>query len=283
MAVLYAVCCLLCGAGNDFIFKLFARKRRSRGIFAALIGCVWFAVMCFLPLQWENWYTTLFWGCVSGFFSIAANLLLIEAMGIQSAGVCATVYRLNLVPVMFGAWLLLGETISGIHWIGVGAAVVAVLCFLSPDGKQSRRFHPFARLGILLVIVAALLRAGMGIAYKYAFLNYADATGIMLINALFWIAGEVWYGFCRERRFVSLDRPMLICGVFSGLCVVGIVYFMAAALQAGDAGVVLPIAQMSFPGTLILSVLILHERITRRKLAGVGFGILAVLLLSLPE
>ena len=35
MAVFYAICCLIFSAGNDFLFKLFARKKRSRGIFAA--------------------------------------------------------------------------------------------------------------------------------------------------------------------------------------------------------------------------------------------------------
>lgn len=281
MAVFYAVCCLLCSALNDFVFKLFARKRRSRGMFAGLIGLVWFGLMCFFPLEWTAWRTTLLWGCVSGFFSIAANLLLIESMGMQSAGVCSTIYRLNLVPVVFGAWFLLGETISAKHWAGIAAAVIAILCFMSVPEERNRRFARFARLGILLVITAAFLRAAMGIAYKYAFLNGADRTGILLVNALFWIAGGMWYGRWRERRLISFDRSMLIYSILSGVCVVGIVYFMAVSLQSGEAGIVLPIAQMSFPGTLILSALILHERVTVWKLTGVGFGIAAVLLLSL--
>ncbi len=54
----------------------------------------------------EIWQTTLFWGCASGFLSVSANILLIEAMGMQSAGICSTIYRLNLVPAVLGAWLL---------------------------------------------------------------------------------------------------------------------------------------------------------------------------------
>ena len=152
---------------------------------------------------------------------------------------------------------------------------------MSAPKERHRRFARFARLGILLVIAAAFLRAAMGIAYKYAFLNGADRTGILLVNALFWIIGGMWYGWRRERRLISFDRSMLIYSALSGVCVVGIVYFMAASLQSGEAVIVLPIAQMSFPGTLILSALILHERVTAWKLAGVGFGIAAVLLLSL--
>lgn len=139
-----------------------------------------------------------------------------------------------------------------------------------------------ARLGTGLVMMAALLRGAMGIAYKYAFLNGADRNGILLINALFWIAGGFVYALFRERCRLLPDRTMAGYGILSGVCVVGIVGFMAMALQAGNAAVVLPIAQMSFPATFLLSVLFLHERIDRWKLSGVAFGILAVILLSLP-
>lgn len=282
MAVFYALCCLLSSAVNDFIFKLFARRKRSRGMFAGLIGLVWFGVLCFSPQNWENGQATVFWGTVSGFFSIAANLLLIEGMGLQSAGICATIYRLNLVPVVFGAWLLLGETIDGVQMLGIAAAVAAIFCFMQLSETGRRKRYLFARIGTFLVITAAVLRAAMGISYKYAFLHGADRNGILLINALFWIAGGVVYVLLRERKMLKPDRAMLFYGICSGACVAGIVYFMARALQEGNAGIVLSIAQMSFPGTLLLSVLILHEPVSRRKLLGVAFGVLAVILLSLP-
>ena len=126
MGIVFAVCCLICSAGNDFIFKLFARRRRSRRVFAGLIGIVWFAVLCMMPQEWADGRATVWWGILSGFFSITANLLLIEAMGLQSAGICATIYRFNLLPVVFGAWILLGEKIGLLQGIGIAVAVVAL-------------------------------------------------------------------------------------------------------------------------------------------------------------
>ena len=35
MAIVYAVACLLCSAGNDFIFKLFVRKNGRMEFFSA--------------------------------------------------------------------------------------------------------------------------------------------------------------------------------------------------------------------------------------------------------
>ena len=55
----------------------------------------------------------------------------------------------------------------------------------------------------------------------------------------------------------------------------------ALKIKDADASVVLPIAQMSFIGTLVLSVIFLKEKLSVRKIAGMICGVLAVLLLSL--
>lgn len=284
MAVVYALCCLLCSAGNDFIFKLFARKPRTRGIFCSLIGIFWglLTVLCF-DIDWSFWKAILIWGSVIGFFSIAANLLLIEAMGLQSAGVCSTIYRLNLVPVIFGAWLLLGEQIALFQWIGIILAIGAVLCFLSLPENTSLSDKKKARLGVFMVILAAFLRAGMGLSYKYAYAANADEFGITAFIALFWIIGGVLYALFREQKQVKVDKSLLFYGTLSGLFVAGITIFMALALKAGKASVTLPIAQMSFPLTFLLSILFLKESVTRWKIIGVILSIAAVLLLCMAK
>ena len=81
-------------------------------------------------------------------------------------------------------------------------------------------------------------------------------------------------------RRASLERRMLLTGVISGLFVAGIVFFMASALKYGNASIVLTIAQMSFIGTLILSVIFLKEKLDAKKITGMICGIGAILLLS---
>ena len=284
MAVIYALLCMLCSAGNDFIFKLFARKPRTRGIFCLLIGLFWgiLTVACF-DIDWSSWKAILIWGSVIGFFSISANILLIEAMGMQSAGVCSTIYRLNLVPVVFGAWLLLGETVCLLQWLGIILAIGAVLCFMTlpetTDESNKRR----AKLGIFMVILAALLRAGMGLSYKYAFAAGADEFGITALIAVFWIVGGFLYAVIREPKQVKIEKSLLFYGALSGFFGAGITIFMALALKAGNASVALPIAQMSFPVTFLLSIFCLKESVTRWKILGVILSIGAVLLLCLAK
>ena len=284
MAVFYALFCLLCSAGNDFIFKLFARKPRTRGIFCLLIGLVWgiLTLACF-DIDWNTWKAVLIWGSVIGFFSITANLLLIESMGLQSAGVCSTIYRLNLVPVVFGAWLMLNENVSLLQWIGIALAIGAVLCFLTlPDSSDSRD-KKLARLGILMVVVAAFLRAGMGLSYKFAYKAGADEFGITAVIAAYWIIGGLIYAFLRERKQAKIEKSLLFYGFLSGIFVAGITIFMALALKEGNASIALPIAQMSFPVTFLLSIFCLKETVTRWKVLGVILSIAAVLLLCIAK
>ena len=280
MAILFALCSLVFAALNDLTFKLYARKSRSRGLYMTMIGLVWAALLLLTTRPgWDHWQTTLTWGLVSGFFSVTANLLLIEAMAHSEVGICATIYRLNLVAVVIGAVLLFGEAMNTVKISGIAFAAMAVLLFANGGEKHAvpgrRRL-----LGLTLVIAAALFRAGMGLSYKYAFLHEADRIGILLLNSLCWIAGGLAYTLWREPQGWTFTRSFWGYGLVSGSLVTGIASFMALSLQYGDAAVVLPIAQMSFLLTAAIGVAILGESLEKRKLIGMAFGILTILMLA---
>ena len=281
MAVLLAFCCLGFAAANDFVFKLFARKPRSRGIFVFAVGVLFTAVLSFLPDWWgASWRTTLLWGVICGLFSVVGNLFLIESMSRLAAGVCSTVYRLNLALVVPLAVLLFDESPSWYQWIGVIFALAAVLAFM-PVGEK----HASGRTGdYVMLILAMVLRAGMGLAYKYAFLAGASANGVQVVNAWAWVVCGLVYYLWRERRSIGLRAAfapgVLGYGALSGVLVAGIIYFMAASLRLGDASVVLPIQQMSFLATFFLGVIFLGEKVTVRKVFALVCGVAALLLLS---
>ena len=284
MAIVLAFCCLAFTAFNDFIFKLFARKERSRGAFVFAVGVFFTAVLMLFLRDWwgASWKVTLFWGVVCGLCSVVGNILLIESMAHLSAGLCSTVYRLNLALVIPLAVLIFGESRLWYQWIGVGLALLAVLAFM-PVGEKK----PAAARNVdyVMLILAMVLRAGMGIAYKYAFTHGAAENGVQIVNGVAWIVcGPVYY-FWRERKVYDLRTafsPKVIgYGALSGVFVAGIIYCMARSLALGDASIVLPIQQMSFLATFFLGVFFLHEQITWRKIAALVCGAVALLLLSI--
>ena len=278
MAVVYALFCLLFAAVNDLVFKKYADRFGARGAFVSLIGLVWFVLMVWLPWGVDSDVgATVLWGAISGAFSLSANLLLMEAMKRESAGMCSTLYRLNLIFVVAGAFWWLGESVSAMQIVGILLALLAILAFF----PASSHLFSVRSAGFYLALLAAILRAGMGLSYKYGFTHGADANGVVVINSLFWLFGGMAYALVLERRASIRDRSLLSYGVFSGLLVSGIVFFMAASLRHGDASVVLPIAQMSFIGTFILSIAFMGEVFSLRKLSAVLSGAAAVILLSI--
>ncbi len=280
MGILFALLCFGFAAVNDFVFKLFSRREYSRGLYLALIGIVWFALLWLPTGGWpESDGKALLWSCLSGVFSVAANLLLIEAMRGGSAGVCATIYRLNLVGVVLGATLFLGETLTPLQWCGILLAVAAVLSLLPGE----LRFGGAGGKSLLLATAAALLRAGMGLGYKQALLSGAAGELLLLSNAAIWFAAGLLYAVLREKIVLPhrrIGRTLCAYSLVSGVLVTAIVWTMAQALRYGDAAVVLPISQMSFLLTFLLGAGFLGERFTRGRCAALGCGAGAILLLA---
>jgi uncharacterized membrane protein len=200
-------------------------------------------------------------------------------MSHNDVGICATIYRLNLVLVALGAFILLGESVSVLKISGIFFATVAVFMFFL-DSKHKHAIAK-ARLGFYLVAIAAFLRAGMGLSYKYAFIEGVDRTELLFINGISWIIGGAVYVLLKERHCDGkFNRKSWTYGVISGFLICGIVLFMALALQHGDAAVVLPLAQMSFLGTCGLGILFLKEKLSFKKAAGIIAGIVCILLMS---
>ena len=276
-AILFALGSLFLTALNDFVFKLFADKMRSIGGFVAVVGCFWLVAQLFFPCTTVNLRATLTWGVLAGFMSVAANILLIEAMGLQSAGLCSTIYRMNMVFAVLGACLLLNEHISPLHWCGIVLALLAIVMFLPRSTAVG-----FSRLGFGLAVLAAVLRAIMGLAYRYGFEHGADKNTVVMINCLMWIVVGILYSIFRERSLKWLkDANIYKYGAVSGLLVCIIIWCMACSLKLGDASRVLPIAQMSFLLTFVMGVIWLKEKCDWRKIVAMVSGVGAVVLLSI--
>lgn len=285
MAVFWALMCMFFAACNDLLFKFFAGKNRGNGFFVSLVGVIWLAATLAYALTDNtpvNWQATIIWGAISGFFSLAGNVLMLDAMRSLDAGVCSTIYRLNLVPVTIGAALLLNENITALQYVGIAAACVAVCAFIPRKKEQARQAFSWA---LIIMITASLMRAGMGLSYRYGFQHGASEKYVVVVNSLFWIFGGVLYTALRERALLPYSKAdwknLLVLGTLSGALVTGIVVTMALSLKLGSASVVLPIAQMSFLVTGALGIWLLKEKLTFGKALAFVCGVAAILLLSI--
>ena len=279
LVLFYTLCCLGCSAFNDLLFKFFARKERSRGLFVAAVGFFGVLLFAFLPDKTGVWQSTLLWGIICGIFSAVGNILLIESMGSLSAGVCSTIYRLNLALVVPLSVVIFGETLQPAQYCGIVLAIAAVLAFLPGSGGSSNGGSRKKYLPVIMIITACIFRAGLGIACKYGPMQGASLNGINLIIEFIWLISGIGYYLLKERKVYRMDLKLTAYGAASGVLVAGIIFFMMLALKHGNASVVLPIAQMSFLLTFLLSMVFLKEKLTVLKAFALICGVGAMLLL----
>ena len=281
LMLFYTFCCLACSSVNDLVFKLFARKERSRGLFVAAAGVVGTLCFLFLPDKTgDNLQTTIIWGIICGIASAVGNILLIESMTDLSAGICSTIYRLNLALVVPLSVIFLNEKLVWSQYAGIALAIMAVLAFMpNSDAKKNSKSSAAVFLPMCLVITASIFRAGLGLSCKYGPLQGASINGINLIIEIIWSISGIVYYLIKERKVYRLDLQLIKFGTLSGILVAGILFFMMLALKEGNASIVLSIAQMSFLLTFILSVIFLKEKVSLLKLVAMICGIGAILLL----
>ena len=280
-AVIFALSSLAFAGLLDVIFKRFARKERSRGMYVLGIGIVWGGVQLLVltvqdqPLVIDA--QTLGFGLAAGLMVTLSNLLLIESLTHLDVSIGSTIYRLNTVGVVVLSFVFLAETLGTFKLLGIGFSIVAVLLLF----QHPRTGHDARLLSLFfwVAILASALRAGFGVTSKAGLVHGADAASMLFIAAVCWILGGFLYAWLRERR-VRVTRDKLVYAGLSGVVVFLVANSLLLALQYGEASVVAPIANLSFVVALAVSVMMGMERITLRKsgavtCAGVSIALLA--------
>lgn len=274
--MVYAFLSLGFAGVNDILFKRYGRKTRSIGLLLAMAGTIW--LFFFLALGFTRGClaldaTTLLAGSLAGASGAWANILLIEGMKGAGAAIGATIYRLNLVFVALLALPLLGESMGPLKLGGLSMAVLSVAVFSLGGGASGGT--PWKFMAILLG--ASLLRAFMGISYKFAQIWGANDMGFLAVGGIWWIASGIAYAMACERGMAATPA-VFGYGLLCGTLICGIVLFLKIAINAMDASIAVSVSQFSFLVTAPLSALFLGERLTTARGFGLGLAALCITL-----
>ncbi len=279
-AVAFALLSMTFGGLIDTLYKVYARKARSRGVYLFGMGLVWLLLQLVElgargeSLQFNS--TELRYGIAAGAMVTLSNLLYIESMTHLDISLGATIYRLNTVGVVMLGFLFLAEPLGSIKMLGIACAVIAVIfLYQRHDGDRGRLINAF----LWVIILAAILRAAFGVIAKGGIMAGASPSMIMVSAAACWMAGGLCYTLYRERSMSVGLKEIGYC-VGSGLVVFAIVNFLMLGLRYGEATIVIPIANLSFVVALAISVGLGYERLTSQKCVAVGFAAAAIFLLS---
>ncbi len=282
--VVFALLSLLAAGFSDVVFKKYCSKERSRGMYICGIGVIWTALQLTMfvvndkPVVFND--ATIFYGIGAGLAVTLSNILLLECLTHLDVSLGSTIYRLNTVGVVLLSFVFLGESLGWLKAAGILAGMIGVL-ILYQRSKNISIEEPanLARAFIVVALIAAIFRASYGVISKAGISEGAQPDTMMLIASISWIIGGLAYAALREKR-VRFSIAKLRYSALSGVLIFMIVNFLIAALERGEASVLVPIANMSFVVALTISVLLRMENMTVRKLAAVGCAATSIFLLA---
>ena len=255
---------------------------------AAVLPVVWISKLVSLPLLVIYLIATyvpvtaigLAWGGLAGVAGVVGLVLFYRALAAGAMTVVAPVTGVTsaAIPVIVG--LVAGERPSLIRLLGVGCALLAIaLVSLAPHPAGQRQV-------VTRRLVIAALGAGTGFALFFVLLAVAgkaagDAVGL-------WpIAGSQISALIILALLLLMSRPgpwprgaTLRWAMVAGPCDMTANALYLLATRGGDLSVVAPIAALYPVTTVILALIIEHERLRGIQVAGLSFAVAALVLVS---
>ncbi|MGH8749186.1 MAG: EamA family transporter [Burkholderiales bacterium] len=211
------------------------------------------------------------WGLPVGVFVLTDFYNFAHSLKSGPVSVNAPVFRLSFVITAGLAVALLGEPL-GVHKIaGISLALAAVwLLLAAPPGNDVRRRESRSSLARVLVATAAI---GVGnFIYKFGLHAGATPASLIVAQATVVVTCSTALTGIVDRR-IRPSRAVLRNAPMAGVAIALAFCLMVESLARGDAGIMVPVAQMGFVATSLIGFLFLREPFSLRK----GVGLMAAL------
>lgn len=264
----------------------FAGGKATQG--AAALPVVWVSKLVSLPLLAIYLIATyvpvtpigLAWGAMAGVAGFVGLVLFYRALSAGAMTVVAPVTGVTSAAIPVVAGLVWGERPSGARLLGVGCALLAIaLVSIAPHAPGRPQVISWR-------LVAVALGSGAGFGLFFILLAVAgDAAGG---SAGLWpIAGSQLSALIIGGLLILMARPGpwphhagLRFTVVAGPCDMTANALFLLATRGGDLSIVAPLAALYPVTTVILALLIDHERLRGIQVAGLAFAVAALVLVS---
>ena len=226
---------------------------------------------------------------VAGLAQVLGTSLLIMAFGHRNFAVGTAYAKTDAVQAALLSWLLLGEALAPLAWLGIGVGVCGVLT-LSLAGRD---LHP-ATLLRATVQPAALCGLGAGTGFAVAGVGIKAATVALaasdvILGALFALVVTNVLQTLMQGGYMAWREPVGLRNAFSswrssagvGALSAGgsACWFVSFALA--PVALVRTLGQVEMPFTLLFSRFYLQESLRRADVAGLALIVCGVVLVLL--
>ena len=264
----------------------FAGGKATQG--AAALPVVWVSKLVSLPLLaifLVAMYVPvtaigLAWGALAGVAGLVGLVLFYRALSAGAMTVVAPVTGVTSAAIPVVAGLIWGERPSGARLLGVGCALLAIaLVSIAPHPPGRRQVVNWRLIAVAL---------GSGVGFGLFFVLLAVAGNAAGGSAGMWpIAGSQLSALIIGGLLVLVARPgpwprraALRFTLLAGPCDMTANALFLLATRGGDLSIVAPLAALYPVTTVILALLVDHERLRGIQVAGLAFAIAALVLVS---
>lgn len=236
----------------------------------------WLATMTYGVLAGElKWGPHVWLGFLAGFFMFTGFNCFAWSLRHGNVSVNGPIFRLNFLVTAALAILLLGEPPMPVKLAGLGLALLAIWLLVGSGSGGIRGLTVDARRSLLLAVTATLALGAGNTIHKVG-LAWGGTPAMQLATHSFVYLTLSTIFAARENRGLVIPPavwPVALAGALLGAC--GFVMMMRG-LSIGEASVIVPIAQMGFVVSAAMGVVILGEKLTGRKVAGLAAAVAAL-------
>jgi drug/metabolite transporter (DMT)-like permease len=223
-------------------------------------------------ITWQR--ADIIYGLIGAIFGFAGFTLMLHSLTHGQASVNYAIFRSSFVFSAAAAVILLNEKMPPMKIFGISLAILAIVSFF-----HIPRGYTVKRRSMITALVAMVIAAGFQLVIKLSTQVFSSPLSYILIMNLFFGIFALGYNIL----FGTFEFPkatFLFAPANGFLMAVG-TFFYVVALHQGELSSAIPVIQLSFVITALLSALFLKEQIGIRKALGIACAAVAIIVLGI--
>jgi uncharacterized membrane protein len=271
---------MLCYGVADFVYKRAAAAAIRSDHF--LMAQAWLfcplVIVYALATQRLILEPAALWGSLAGVVSFIGFYYFSRSLAAGLVSINASIFRMNFIVTVFLVIGFLGEPLTLRKLAGLALALLATWLLVGARASADRAAKA-ARLRSLVQVAVATLSFGASNFFHTVGLRHGAVPETLVVaqaTVFMPLATAVVYVAHRELR----PSPVTFkYSIVAAILLLGATILMLRGVAAGQASVLVPIAQMGFIIAALLGIFILREPFTLRKAIGLALALAAMAVL----
>jgi drug/metabolite transporter (DMT)-like permease len=215
------------------------------------------------------------WGALAGLCIFFGLYNFTRSLRDGAVSVNAPIFRLSFtITAALAVWIL-HEPLGAYKIAGLAAALISAWLLLG-GGSHSG----VTRASLRRVLLATCALGIANFCYKLGVMGGATPATMVVSQAAVFFPLATLFGYLPERKFNPPAATWRYAALAALLLAVAFM-LMATSLVRGEASVLVPVTQMGFVITAAAGILLLGERTTARRLAGLAAAVGALVCFAL--